>query len=86
MFNVRWCITPWSAATLAKLKQFFAFFMSSGLKLIYVLGGKGNPHKAPEGLRRRLERAAAEVLLAEATNKTKVVLQLRRSTMHCAAA
>jgi 5'-3' exonuclease len=39
------------------------------LKLIYALDGKGNTHKAPEDLRRRLKRAAAEALLAEATNE-----------------
>jgi 5'-3' exonuclease len=74
MFNVQWfyaleCHEGDFTNALAKLKQFFAFFVSSGLKLIYVLDGKGNPHKAPEDLRRGQKRAAAEALLAEATNE-----------------
>jgi hypothetical protein len=75
MFNVQWCCTLEChdegdfTNALAKLKQFFAFFMSSKLKRIYVLDGKGNPRKAPEDLRRRQKRVAAEALLAEATNE-----------------
>jgi hypothetical protein len=61
MFNVQWCYALEChqgdfTNALAKLKQFFAFFVSSGLELIYVLDGKGNPHKAPEDLRRRQKR------------------------------
>jgi hypothetical protein len=45
MFNVQWCYGLAChegdfTNALAKLKQFFAFFMSSGLKLIYVLDGR----------------------------------------------
>jgi hypothetical protein len=69
MFNVQWCYALEChegdfTNALAKLKQFFVFFTSSGLKLIYVLDGKGNLHKAPKDLRRRQKRAAAEALLA----------------------
>jgi hypothetical protein len=44
------------------------------------------PHNAPEDLRRRQKRAAAEALLAEATNEDEAGAPLRRSSMHCAAA
>jgi hypothetical protein len=74
VFNVLWCYALAChegdfTNALDKLKQYFAFFMSSGLKLIYVLDGKGNPHKAPEDLRWRQKCAAAQALLAEATNE-----------------
>jgi hypothetical protein len=48
MFNVQWCYALQYREgdltnALAKLKQVvFAFFMSSGLKLLYVLSGKRN--------------------------------------------
>jgi 5'-3' exonuclease len=74
MFNVQWCYALEChegdfTNALAKLKQFFSFFVNSDVNLMYVLDGKGNPHKAPEDLRRRQKRAAAEALLAEATNE-----------------
>jgi 5'-3' exonuclease len=74
MFNVQWfyaweCHEGDFTNALAKLKQFFALFISLKLKLIYVLDGKGNPHEAPQDLRRRQKRAAAETLLAEATGE-----------------
>jgi hypothetical protein len=74
MFYVQWCCALEChegdfTIAIAKLKQFFAFFMGSGLKHIYVLDGKGDPHKAPEDLHRRQKRAAAEALLAEATSE-----------------
>jgi hypothetical protein len=55
MFNVQWCYA---------LECHEGDFTSSGLKLIHILDGKGNPHKALEDLRRRQKRAAAEALLA----------------------
>ena len=76
MFNVQWCFALEChkgdfTNVLAKLKQFFAFFKSSGLNLFYVLDGKGNPHKAPEDLPRQQKRAAAEALLELATKEDK---------------
>jgi hypothetical protein len=91
MFNVQWCYALEChegdfTNALAKLKQFFSFFVNSGVNLMYVLDGKGNPHKAPEDLRRRQKRAAAEALLAEATNEDDGGAPTAENTMHCVAA
>lgn len=51
---------------LAKLKKLLLFYRSKSLNLVYVLDGESNPYKAPEDVRRKPKREAANAEISAA--------------------